>query len=94
MAVAILEGGGLIVELIQNDDAVPLSAAAPAVKDRVYVHGIFKVGVIVEDFDATLARLKARGVEIAYGPYPKQGAQRANAIIRDNAGNLIQLFGK
>jgi catechol 2,3-dioxygenase-like lactoylglutathione lyase family enzyme len=94
MAVAILEGGGLIVELIQNDDAVPLSTAAPTVKDRVYVHGIFKAGVIVEDFDATLARLRARGVEIAYGPYPRQGTQRANAIIRDNAGNLIQLFGK
>jgi hypothetical protein len=41
-AVTVLEGGGLIVELIQHDDALPLN----------------------------------------------------NVIIKDNAGNLIQVFGK
>ena len=58
------------------------------------VHGIFKIGVIIDDFDKTLGILKARGVEIAYGPYPRRGNQRANVILRDNAGNLIQLFAK
>lgn len=91
VSVTVLEGGGLIVELIQNDKAMPLATAAPGVKE---VHGIFKVGVIVDDFDKTLAILRARGVDIAYGPYPRQENQRANVIVRDNAGNLIQLFGK
>src|SRR5258705_13040247 len=59
-AVTVLEGGGLIVELIQHDDA------APAVKDPLFVHGIFKAGVIVDDFDKTVAMLKARHVEIAF----------------------------
>ena len=90
VAVIVLEGevGGtkLIVELIQRDDAQPL-AKAP-------VHGIFKAGVIVEDFDKTLAALKARQVEIAFGPYPARPNQRANVIVRDNAGNLLQFFGK
>ena len=40
-----------------------------------------------------LAALKARHVDIAYGPYPAQANQRANVIVRDNAGNLIQVFG-
>lgn len=86
-AVTVLEGGGLIVELIQHDDA------APAGKDPLLIHGIFKAGVIVEDFEKTVAMLKARHVEIAFGPYPKKSNQRANVIVKDNAGNLIQFFG-
>jgi catechol 2,3-dioxygenase-like lactoylglutathione lyase family enzyme len=94
VAVTVLEGGGLIVELIQHDDALPLSNAAPAVPDRQLVHGIFKAGVLVEDFDKTAAMLRARDVEIAYGPFPAREGQRANVIVRDNSGNLIQFFGK
>jgi len=93
-AVTVLEGGGLIVELIQHDDAVALGKAAPAVKGNLLVHGVFKAGVIVDDFDKTLAMLRARGVEIFIGPFPAGANQRANLIIKDNAGNLIQFFGK
>jgi hypothetical protein len=28
-----------------------------------------------------------------FGPYPARPGQRANVIVRDNAGNLIQCFG-
>jgi hypothetical protein len=42
----------------------------------------------------TLATLKARGVQVAYGPYPASADQRATVIVKDNSGNLIQLFGK
>jgi catechol 2,3-dioxygenase-like lactoylglutathione lyase family enzyme len=89
VAVRVLEGGGLTVELIQHDDAAPAGCAAT---DVVLCHGMFKVGVLVKDLDATLGKLAGRGVPVAYGPFPAQGGQRANAIIRDNAGNLIQLF--
>lgn len=30
----------------------------------------------------------------AYGPFPASASQRAKVIVRDNAGNLIQLFAK
>ena len=89
----ILEGGGLIVELMQHDDAVSLGTAAPAITRNYLVHGVFKAGIIVDDFEATLAQLKARGVEIAIGPFPATKDQRANAIVRDNAGNFLQFFG-
>ncbi len=94
VAVVVLEGGGLIVELIQDDDASPLPEAAPRVKENTLVHGIFKAGAVIADFDRTVATLRERGVEVAYGPYPAKADQRANIIIRDNAGNLIQLFGQ
>lgn len=92
--VTVLEGDGLIVELIQNDDALPLSKVAPAAKSNVDVHGIFKAGVIVNDFEQALAMLQARHAEIVIGPFPARNGQRANAIVKDNAGNPIQFFGK
>jgi catechol 2,3-dioxygenase-like lactoylglutathione lyase family enzyme len=85
---ALLGGNGLEVELIAHADA-----ADPRSADRVLTRGIFKVGFRVDEFDGTIAALRARGVEIAYGPYPARRDQRANAIIRDNGGNLIQIFG-
>jgi protocatechuate 3,4-dioxygenase, beta subunit len=93
-AVTVLEGGGLVVELIQDDDALPLSKATPASTRRESVHGMFKAGALVEDFEGTVAMLTARAVEIAYGPYPARDNQRANVIIRDNSGNLIQFLGR
>ena len=92
-AVTVLEGGGLIIELQQRDDAKPLSQAAPGMSANYQVHGFFKAGVIVDDFDKTLATLRARNVTIAIGPFPATATQRANVIIKDNAGNLIQFFG-
>jgi catechol 2,3-dioxygenase-like lactoylglutathione lyase family enzyme len=92
--VAVLEGNGLIVELLQLADALPLSRAAPGVAADYLVHGYFKAGIVVEDFDATLTALRERGVEIAMGPYPARAGQRANVIVRDHAGNLIQFFGR
>ena len=86
-AVTVLEGGGLIVELIQHDDARPSG-------DRLLVHGVFKVGVVVEDYAGLLELLRARRVEIALGPFPAREGQRANLIVRDNAGNLLQFFAK
>ena len=91
--VLVLEGGGLIVELIQHDAARPLAKFTPPVSDPVNVHGFFKAGVMVDDFDAVLATLRQRGVDIAHGPFAAKEGRRANFIITDNAGNLIQFFG-
>ena len=92
--VAILEGGNLIIELIEHKGAPPLRTFLPEDKKDSFVQGVFKAGIIVDDFDATVAMLKERGVEIAFGPFPAKKDQRANVLIRDNAGNMIQFFGK
>lgn len=86
-AVTVLEGGGLIVELIQHDDARPSG-------DPLLVHGVFKVGIVVEDYAGLLELLRVRRVEIALGPFPARDGQRPNLIVRDNAGNLLQFFAK
>jgi catechol 2,3-dioxygenase-like lactoylglutathione lyase family enzyme len=90
----VLEGGGLMVELIRRDAAQPLAKLTNGMKDNTLVYGFFKAGVVVDDLEKTLAALKARGVEVAMGPFPAKDNVLANVIVRDNAGNLIQFFGK
>ncbi|HEX7878637.1 MAG TPA: VOC family protein [Candidatus Eisenbacteria bacterium] len=93
-AVTILEGGGLTVELLQHATARPISSACPGVTDPQMIHGFVKAGFVVKDFDGVLAELRSRGVEVAYGPFPASDIQKANVILRDNSGNLVQLFGR
>jgi hypothetical protein len=88
IAVVVLSGSGLVVELLQHDDAIALG------KDAVLTHGFVKAGLVVENLDKTLAVLKSRNVQIAYGPCPARATAMSNFIIKDNAGNLIQFFGK
>ncbi|MBA2706900.1 MAG: VOC family protein [Gemmatimonadaceae bacterium] len=90
----VLRGGGLTVELVQHDDAVPLRKFLPEPRGALFVHGIFKVGVTVEDFDATIAAVRSRGISIVIGPFPKRSDQPANAVIQDNMGTYIHIFGK
>lgn len=89
VGISVLQGNGLTVEIQQHDGAEPVTRGAPS--DR---QGIFKVGVVVKDFDATLAMLRARGVGIVMGPWPKRSDQPAQVIARDTSGTLIQFFGQ
>ncbi|MEO8452316.1 MAG: VOC family protein [Gemmatimonadota bacterium] len=93
-AVTVLEGDGLMVELIQHENAVPRPKAVPDLTDPMLLHGFVKAGFVVEAFDQVAALLRAQRAEIAFGPYPARSGQRANLIVKDNAGNLIQIFGK
>ena len=92
VAVALLSGHGLDVELLSHRDSVarpfPFDPEA-AVRTR----GLVKVGFRVTDFDRAVATLRLRGVEIVLGPFPPRADQRANVLIRDGDQNLLQLFG-
>src|SRR4029453_13001250 len=75
--VTVLEGGNLIVELIHDPSARAGGEARPELR-----HGFYKAAFFVKDFQRTVDELRARGVPIAFGPFPAQGNQRANVIIR------------
>jgi len=64
------------------------------VRDGFGVYGLVKAGILVDDFPATLETLRARGVTIAYGPFPSRPDQKANVIIKDNAGNFVQIVAR
>lgn len=84
---AALEGDGIFVELIQREDARP--GPTPAELG----HGIVKAGILVADFERTVAALRARGVTFFAGPFPARPGQRANVMFKDNAGNMLQILG-
>ena len=86
--IVVLGGPGIIVELVQHDSARD-EPGDPALR-----HGLMKGGWIVSDFDSAVAQLRARNIPIAYGPFPSRPNAPANLIVRDNEGNLIQLFGR
>ena len=48
----------------------------------------------IEKLNETLAAFRERHIDIAYGPFPARPNQRANVIVRDDAGNMIQVFGR
>ena len=89
----ILDRDGIIVELISHKQAVNGATLMKGYKTYL-IHGIFKVGFIVDDVDHTLQRLKANGVPIANGPYTDEAMHMRSFMIRDNEGNYIQFFSK
>jgi catechol-2,3-dioxygenase len=84
----VLQGNGLLVELQEHTGAAAVNHSPSARQ------GIFKYGVVVEDYDATLAAIRARNIPIVIGPFPKRADQPANFMIRDNSGTYIQFLGK
>ena len=89
LSVLIMEGGGLMVEMMHSARARPGAAIDPLTRQ-----GLFKTGLVVDDFDATVRTLRDRGVTFAYGPYQAQDGMAANAIVRDTSGTLIQFFAR
>ena len=91
VSVAVLEGDGVLVELVHHRGALrpparPAGSTTPP--------GPFKVGLLVDDFQRSIERLRRRNVSFAYGPFPERPDQPANVIVRDNEGNLIQIIAR
>jgi catechol 2,3-dioxygenase-like lactoylglutathione lyase family enzyme len=91
---ALLRSDDNILELIQNPEARPLSKAVPGIKDPFEIHGIFKLGFTVRNFEGVFADLKRKGVKIDFEITPLNDLGLRAFGIRDLDGNLIQFFGK
>jgi hypothetical protein len=92
--VIVLQGRGLTVALIRSDAAVPFASLGPKPADAFAVHGFVKAGILVDDFSATMEALRAKNVRIAYGLFPERPDQKAYGILKDSAGNLIQIIAR
>jgi catechol-2,3-dioxygenase len=91
---AILEGDGILIEMIQHSKAQSRKTAAPSVNDAVQIHGIFKIGLLVGDLDAVYTGLKKRNITIAYDLMRAKDVPMRSFSVRDPEGNLVQFFGK
>jgi catechol 2,3-dioxygenase-like lactoylglutathione lyase family enzyme len=91
---ALLEGEGVLVELIQHREAKDRSAVAPSATEAYQIHGIFKVGMIVEGLEGIYSRAKEQHIPIAYDMMPAKDIPLRSFSVRDPEGNLVQLFGR
>ena len=89
----VLDRDGVVLELVHHRDSVDGTRLRKDYKPYL-VYGVFKIGLIVDDADHTLQRLKANGVEIANGPWTDQELHMRSFFIRDNEGNIIQFLSK
>jgi predicted enzyme related to lactoylglutathione lyase len=90
--VALLQGKGLVVELVQHSEAFDLESRLPELQKRYLVHGLFKVGFYVKDLDATVDRLKKRGATFKGDVFTDKVLGARSVLLLDNSGNVIQLF--
>jgi methylmalonyl-CoA epimerase len=91
--VAFIGHGNLKIELFQNEQATPMSAERQTAQTNLKIGGINHLAVEVENIDAAVEELKAKGVEIVSPPkeVPNGGGDRF-AFIHDNEQMLVELF--
>lgn len=87
--VAFMRRGVLRIELFQPDHGTPLPADRRIPDADIRTHGNKHVAFAVRDIDAAAAELKTRGADIVFVKHMQQAAV---LFLRDNSGNLIELF--
>jgi methylmalonyl-CoA/ethylmalonyl-CoA epimerase len=85
--IAMLKRGGLRIELFEVPGAEPLPAARSDMHADLHTHGHKHVAFAVEDVDAIVEEMRARGADIVM---TKRAPWGAFLFIRDNVGNLIE----
>lgn len=91
--VSMIVRGDARLELYQVDGAVPVAPERLEVKTILKVGGINHMAFVVDDLDAAVADMAAKGVEIAIPPsdVPNDSGDRF-AFIRDNERTLVELL--
>ena len=89
---ALLRGPGLLVELAEFRGARPRTALETGVESHE-IHGIFKIGFLVEDVDRRFDQLEAAGVDIFFPVVTADDGLRTFGI-RDPEGNIVQYFSR
>ena len=87
--VVFLRRGDLRIELFEVEGAAPLPADRRIPNQDLCTHGNKHVAFAVKDAPAAVEELKRRGADIVF---VLDIASVTVAFIRDNAGNLIELF--
>lgn len=87
--VALLRRGALRVELFQPESGRPLPSARRFPDEDIRTHGNKHVAFAVRDVDAAAAELSKRAADVVF---VKHMPQASVLFLRDNAGNLIELF--
>ena len=90
MQLAYLSNGTAKVEVLGGSTAEP-QPDPMSLESTFRREGLNHFCLAIEDFDGTLAELRARGVELLGEPFVVEEINRSLAFVKDNSGNLIEL---
>lgn len=86
--VALMRHGDFILELFCVPGAVPLPNDRREPASDIRTHGVKHLAYAVADIEAVMARLKGRGVDVAWDIVVHDGDRCA--FVRDPTGNLVE----
>lgn len=90
--VAFLRMGDFEIELFRHHNTLPLPPDRREPNKDIQTQGIKHVCYAVEDITTLLTDLRAKGVDVVFGPNQMEGTLMG--FIRDNTGNLIEFIQK
>jgi len=90
--VALLQSEDAVLEAVSIPTAVPRGQLTPPIERDFHLHGVFKVGMFVDDLDARVSTLRSQGVEFVSEIYHDPNLDARSVIVKDNSGISIQLF--
>ena len=91
--VAFASRGDLRLEFFQTEGATPMSPERANAQSNLKLGGINHFAIGVDDLEALVSELQAKGVEVASPPREvPDGRGDRFAFIRDNERMLIELF--
>lgn len=87
--VAHMQGPGFLLEIFEVEGAAPLPKERSHPNTDFRTHGMKHFSIGVKDARKLVEQLQAKGVEVAF---VAEVDNTYGAFIRDNAGNLIEVF--
>ncbi|PWK61484.1 VOC family protein [Roseicyclus mahoneyensis] len=89
--IAVMEQAGFRLEILQQGNAAPTLSPRHEPPDHTNVHGISQFAVLVDDLDAAIEDMEAKGVEMPWVKRVDTDLRLSFQFIKDCDGNLIQL---
>jgi catechol 2,3-dioxygenase-like lactoylglutathione lyase family enzyme len=89
-----LQREGILLELIELDQAVVPEEALPGYTPRTRLTGLFKTGFLAPEFERWMDHFREKGVEPHGGVVTDPHSGKKMVILKDPDGNRVQIFGK
>jgi catechol 2,3-dioxygenase-like lactoylglutathione lyase family enzyme len=88
----LLRKPGALLELVEAEAAKAPADLEPPLERRFLLHGVFKVGFLVEDLDEAIRRLEALEVELRGKVFTEPDGSFRSLQVEDPDGNVVQVF--
>lgn len=90
--IVLLRKSGALLELVESEAARGPVELEPPLERRFLLHGVFKVGFLVEDLDDAMRRLEGLEVQLRGKVFTEPDGGFRSLQVEDPDGNVVQVF--